>query len=276
MTIRLFDLLPHWEPGFSPERAKVHLARWNGNERPIDEFLEGRFDEWQRWQTRRNFQREFVVSLVQDGLPTRWLFAGLFRSHGATEEQGEHRPLYYYNLERLTSAQEWVGRLYLTSTYTERASYPYGETLASDLVIAELLPEPRSIGQFPGYKHLDLPKAQLDLVVRQNLESWRAALSSVKGIYLISDTAKGKLYVGKADGASGIWGRWCAYASNGHGGNKALREEFGLDGSEERLSALRFSILEIADLHATQDEVLARETHWKTVLLSKQHGHNRN
>lgn len=274
--MRLFDLLPLWEPTFTATQAKIHLARYNGNERPIDEFLAGRWEEWQRWQTGRNFEREFVVSLVQDGLPTRWLFAGLFRSHGAVEEQGEHRPLHYYNLERLPSADEWVGRLYLTSPYKARPSYLKGETIAHNLVVSELLPERRSIGQFPGYKHLDLPKAHLDLVVRQNLESWRAALSSVKGIYLITDTAKGKLYVGKADGAEGIWGRWCAYANTGHGGNKALRQEFGLDGSEERLAALRFSILEVADLHATKQEVLDRETHWKTVLLSKQHGHNRN
>jgi hypothetical protein len=274
--VRLFDLLPLWEPGFTAIQAKIHLGRYNGNERPIDEFLAGRWDEWQRWQTGPNFERPYVVSLVQDGLPTRWLFAGLFRSHGAQERPGARKPLLYYDLERLASADEWVGRLYLTSPYKSRWSYLKGETIAHNLVISELLPEPRSIGQFPGYKHLDLPKAQLDLVVRQNLESWRAALASVKGIYLISDTAKGKLYVGKADGADGIWGRWCAYAATGHGGNKALRDEFGLDGSEERLAALRFSILEIADLHATRDEVLAREAHWKTVLLSKQHGHNRN
>jgi hypothetical protein len=143
-------------------------------------------------------------------------------------------------------------------------------------VVSELLNEPRSIGHFPGFKQLNLTKAHLDLVVRQDLESWRAALSSVSGIYLISDTATGKLYVGKADGLGGIWGRWCAYAKTWHGGNKALRAEFGLDGSEDRLGALRFSILEVADLHATKQEVLDRETHWKAVLLSKEHGHNRN
>ena len=274
--MRLFDLLKVWEPSFDPKLAKVHLARYNGNERPIDEFLQGTFDEWQRTQTRRNFQREFVVSLVQDGHPTRWLYAGLFRSHGSEVEQGEKRPLYYYNLERLASGDEWVGRLCLTSTYTERASYPYGETLAEDLEVAEVLPERRTIGHFPGYKRVDITKEQLDLVVKQCPETWRAALASVKGVYLISDTAKGKLYVGKADGADGVWGRWCCYANTGHGGNKALKKEFGLDGSAERLGALRFSILEIADLHATSQEVLEREAHWKSVLLSREHGHNRN
>ena len=274
--MRLFDLLPLWEPTFSPSKTKVHLARYNGNERPIQEFLEGRWDEWQRWQTAPNFRREFVVSLVQDGLPTRWLFAGLFRSHGYKAEQGPKRSMLYYDLERLTCADEWVGRLYLTSPYKSRSSYLLGETIAETLVVTELLPEPRSIGRFPGFKQLNLTKADLNLVVRQDLDTWRAALSSVSGVYLISDTATGKLYVGKADGVNGIWGRWCAYAVTGHGGNKALREEFGLNGADDRLAALRFSILEVTDLHATEQEVLDREAHWKAVLLSKEHGHNRN
>lgn len=272
--MRLFDLLPLWEPSFAASRAKVHLGRYNGKDRPIDEFLAGRWEEWQRWQTGRYFGREYVVSLVQDGSPTRWLFAGLFRSHGCVNKRGKSRMLVYYDFERLACADDWVGRLYVTSPYKSRWSYPNGETLADSLVITELLPERRSIGQFPGYKKLNLTKGQLDLVVRQNIESWRAALSSVKGIYLISDAATGKLYVGKADGIDGIWGRWCSYAQTGHGGNVELRREFDLDGSEERLAQLNFSILEVADLHATEQEVLERESHWMNVLMSREHGHN--
>ena len=46
----------------------------------------------------------------------------------------------------------------------------------------------------------------------------------MKGIYVIPDTDTGRLYVGKASGADGIWGRCCAYASNGHGDNAAKPE----------------------------------------------------
>ena len=53
---------------------------------------------------------------------------------------------------------------------------------------------------------------------------WRIALSEVQGIYLITDSTNGKQYVGKADGAERILGRWTAYARDGHGGNVALRE----------------------------------------------------
>ena len=35
-----------------------------------------------------------------------------------------------------------------------------------------------------------------------------------------------------------------------------------------------FSILEIADTHTTDDQVLKREYHWMNVLDTKQHGYN--
>lgn len=271
----LFDLLKLWEPTFAAQKAKIHLARHNGKEHPLDVFLEGRFDAWQSWQAQRNFQKEFVVSLVQAGLPTRWLFAGLFRKIGSTPHT-EPRPHYLYELERIEAAEEWVGRLYLESQYKERHSYPLGTTLADDLVVRELLPKRLSIGDFPGYKSVNLTKEHLDLVVRQDVSTWRAALSSVKGIYLITDSATGKLYVGKADGENGIWGRWCTYAATTHGGNVALRQEFGIEAVPERKYDLRFSILEIADLQAMSSEISARESHWKEVLLTRLHGYNLN
>lgn len=178
--MRLFDLLKVWEPAFDASKAKVHLARYNGNERPLDVFLEGKFDWWQRWQTKRNFQREFVVSLVNTGSPTRWLYAGLFRSIDYVEE-ADPKPHYFYTLERVPSCEEWVGRLYLESVYTGRPSYLRGETLANDLTVVELLPERLSIADFPGFKAVNLTKAQLDIVVRNQSAAWSAALSSVKG-----------------------------------------------------------------------------------------------
>jgi hypothetical protein len=271
----LFDLLKMLEPTFSVEKAKVHLARHNGTEQPIDVFVQGNFDEWQRMQRARNFELEFVVSLLQAGNPTRWLFAGLFRSKGYKEEN-DPQHAYYYNLHRLSATEELVGRLYLTSRYKQRNSYPLGKTLMSDLTVAELLPERLSIGQFPGYKRVNLTKALLDVVVRQNAESWRSALSSVKGIYLITDKSNGKLYVGKADGEAGIWGRWCIYSETSHGHNVALKQEFGIDISAERQNDLRFSVLEITDLHTMKEDIARRESHWKEILSSRTHGYNRN
>jgi hypothetical protein len=144
----LFDLLKLWEPTFSPAKAKVHLARHNGKEHPLDVFLEGRFDKWQSWQGNQSFKKEFVVSSIQAGSPTRWVFAGLFRKVGCSPH-AEPRRHYIYELERIDAAEEWVGRLYLDSQYKERHSYPLGTTMSGDLTVRELLPKRLSIGD-PG------------------------------------------------------------------------------------------------------------------------------
>lgn len=90
-----------------------------------------------------------------------------------------------------------------------------------------------------------------------------------------SDTETGHLYVGSASGAGGLWQRWSDYAATGHGGNvelKAIINGLSLD----RAKPFRFSILEIADIHTGDADVLAREAHWKLVLLSRSHGLNGN
>lgn len=44
--------------------TKVHLAQHNGFEHPMDVYLAGDFDEWQSWQSRRNYECEYVIGLV--------------------------------------------------------------------------------------------------------------------------------------------------------------------------------------------------------------------
>ena len=56
VVLNLFDLLKLWEPAFSPEKAKVHLARYNGEDHPLDVFIQGGFDKWQSRQSNRNFK----------------------------------------------------------------------------------------------------------------------------------------------------------------------------------------------------------------------------
>lgn len=66
--------------------------------------------------------------------------------------------------------------------------------------IADAQPVP-----FPGFDRLVLDLPQLQAVMREHrYASWRTALSSVVGVYLITDTRDGRQYVGKADGAESI------------------------------------------------------------------------
>lgn len=146
-------------------------------------------------------------------------------------------------------------------TWWMRASTAAGYPVVG---IADAEPVP-----FPGFDRLVLDFVQLQAVMREHrYASWRTALSSVAGIYLITDTRDGRHYVGKADGAESIRQRWNAYATNGHGGNVELR---GLDPT-----SFRFSLRRIFDPATPTTAVDGAESHFKVALDTRRHGLNRN
>ncbi|HEX8362591.1 MAG TPA: GIY-YIG nuclease family protein [Longimicrobium sp.] len=271
--MQIFDLISLMDREVVPGNSKIHLATWNGQTNPLDVYLAGEFDEWQRWQTRRNFERPFVISLIALRGLNRWLFAGVHTSHG--QEWKEAHGCFRYDLREHPTCSELNGRMVASFARPGRQSYLNAENWADRIELSEVLPERLKIAEFPGFRAVNLSKAELDLIVRQDLESWRTALSNVAGVYLITDTLSGKLYVGSATGGGGIWQRWTEYAASGHGGNLEL-SRLVRDEGNERVFSFRFSILETADIHASKEEVLRRESHWKNVLLTREHGLNSN
>lgn len=277
--MRIFDMIGLLTPDLEPQQTKIHLAGWNGINDPLDEFVAGRFEEWQRWQTQKNFERPFVLSLIRLAERDRWLFAGLHRVQGpcvlGPDPLDGSKQCWRYPTEEDPGPSELTGRLVAHFARPGRQSYLVAEKWIDQITLAEVYPRRLSIGEFPGFRAVDLSFDELQLVAGQGLESWRSALSNVAGVYLISDGSSGRLYVGSASGAGGIWQRWCDYATTGHGGNVELRALAAADGVA-RAHGFRFSVLEIADIHTGEAEVLAREAHWKRVLLSRRHGLNGN
>ncbi len=128
---------------------------------------------------------------------------------------------------------------------------------------------------FPGYGGVLLTFDELRQVLAERWYApWRVALESVQAIYAISDSRTGQLYVGKADGAERLLGRWATYAQDGHGGNKALRE-LGVKDPNHKDDFV-FSILRVFDPGAPASEVNAAESHFKAALLTRAFGLNRN
>jgi len=271
--MRIFDLIGLMDSNVTPEMTKVHLATWNGQDNPLDVYLSGKFEEWQRWQTKRNFEKQLVIALVSLPGQNKWLFGGVYSSKGS--EWVEKHTCYYYQLTELATCSEMNGRLIAHFERPGRQSYLHAERWNDQILLSEILPERLRIAEFPGYRAIDLSKEELEIITSQSIQSWRAALSSVAGVYLISDTKTGKLYVGSASGEGGIWQRWLAYAATGHGGNFQLKQLMAGEGSQ-RASPFRFSVLEIADLHESRENILLRESHWKSVLLSREYGLNSN
>ncbi len=273
--MKLFQLLQVLDSEIVPEKRKIHLASRNeADEDPIDVYLAGQFDEWQSWQSKKNFERPFVVSLIALSRNGNWLFAGVHNAEGC--ELLERHRKYRYRMSRREGANELDGRLIVRFERPGRAAYLLGENWSNAIEIAEIRPERVRVAEFPGYRSTMLTKQHLDIVVKQTIESWRSALANVAGVYVIADRHAGKLYVGSATGGEGIWSRWCAYSLTGHGGNRELRDLLTREG-DAYAENFQFGVLEIADTHASAEDVLRRESHWKELLLTRApHGHNAN
>ncbi len=269
LVIRLSDI---W-PIAAPENYKVHFARWNGESQPLEVWARDR-REWQGWQeyrpARDEFNRPSIFSLVQFyHEPDIWLFGGVFR---VTQRLSD-----CYVVELADEGASFLGRLKLRSAYRERATRVNFENHYSALEVEEILREPYSGRAFPGFENIDLSFDELETLVRNNRPDWKAALSSVKGVYLISDSNTGKRYVGSAYSIDGIWGRWCNYAATGHGGNAELRQLVSDPTLEYCRKFFRFALLEHRPNLTSDEIVFQREGFWKRILLSRgEHGLNRN
>lgn len=269
--IDLISFLQAAGVGVRTEGLKLHLAGWNGHEHPIDVFHEGRFDEWQQRQNQKNFECSQVLALINLGYGN-WMFAGVYARVDRMDHPvfpGEHR----YTLNLLPGQDDLIARVIVRHHRRDRGTYVWYRPEKHALEIAEIRREKLSIGDFPGYREVCLSHARLRIITGQKLASWHGALAHAKGVYVITDTSTGKLYVGKADGKEGLWQRWCNYAADGHGGNKELKaliDEHGFDYAKN----FQYSLLEILGPDTTDEEVLRRESFWMTALGTRQHGLN--
>ncbi len=255
----------------SPSKIRIHFASNQGSD-PLLEFFDGNFKEWQEEQSKRNFSREYILSLIQLNDKTSWLFVGFYRIVDVSQSKST---LWQYQTELLPGQDELIGRIIVQYCKNFRWSYPDYETCGDELRVIEYRRDRARISNFPGYKNVRLEKQALDIIIAQHIESWHSALSSVSGIYIIVDTTTGKPYVGSAYGEGGIWSRWSEYSISGHGDNKDLKSLLKTKGTEHS-SRFQFSILEVCDLSFSTEQIIERESHWKNVLCSREFGLNAN
>ena len=259
--------------GIDLGKFKIHCATGK-NPTPLEAFFDGSFKAWQEHQNQRNFECDRVIALIGlDG--DRWLFAGIYTVDGFRERKKGDSTWFEYATEEVQGLEHLTGRAVVTFRKRFRASYLRGERYADQLIVSEIRDQRMSVGDFPGYNSVLLSYPLLRTIIRENLPSWRSALCNVSGVYVITDTRTGKLYVGSAYGGEGIWQRWQAYAKTGHGGNKELKALLQEKG-QDYVQCLQLSVLEVCDLNASKDYVISREVHWKDVLRSREFGYNDN
>lgn len=166
-----------------------------------------------------------------------------------------------YALDLLPALGDYAGRLWIDWGKGYRAWIQRGDRVPKPVV--ELR---RSFAEdpFPGFAALAINLTEVETIPR----SWLEALSSTRGIYLLTCPQTREQYVGMASGNEGFIGRWREYFATGHGGNVGLKSR---DPSNYRVS-----ILETVGSSATTSDLLMLEARWKDKLQSREMGLNRN
>jgi len=244
-----------------PERSPWHLWRRGDGLLEFYQSVQGKVP----FEVGRTLA-SFVVSPLGETI-----FVGLFQvlDQGVVEDAtledpvsgGSVHGLTHYAIERLEALGEYEGRIIIdwgagVRSWVQRAD----RQVKPIMEIRRTKSEP----PFPGFDRFSHSIHHLETVPG----AWRAALSAVRGVYLLVHAGSGKQYVGAATGEGGFWGRWESYVANGHGGNVGLRL---LTNAEYRVS-----ILEVASSTATERDILMLEQKWKEKLQSQTFGLNRN
>lgn len=173
--------------------------------------------------------------------------------------------LRYFDLEESELLGSLKNRL-VVEWSKDTINWAKNGSVAAKFPVVEIA-DPEKV-EFPGFDFVRVSYDELqDVITDSRYESWRAALSSVQGIYVITDTSTGKLYVGMANGTERILGRWAQYAKDGHGGNKGLLELVGLDPGHAR--NYQFSLLRIFGPSVPGIEVETAEKHYKDALRTR-------
>ena len=247
-------------------------TRFSGRPTPyqLHRLADGQFELYQRIQKRPVFKGASILASFVGTPLNETLFVGLYRVRGlgkapedlidpVTGRHADNRLL--YDIDLMDKLAEYRDKLVIQWGGAYRAWVQLARK--QDKPILEIR---RSAGDppFPGF--LEFRECLSGLVSVPM--AWRAALSSVGGIYLLTCPKSGKQYVGSAYGASGFWGRWEEYASSGHGGNLRMRE---LPRSDYQVT-----VLEVASSSARSEDLIRLEGHWKEKLRSREFGLNAN
>lgn len=248
-------------------RGRTPYALWR-NDLPA-------FDVYQSHQSERNrtilSSRPLWASFV--GTPAReTLFVGLYRvrclgllavdtPEPHTDEIMKAGACDHYEVVRDERLSDLAGKIVIAwglgaRSWAQRAD-------RQDKVVLELRTEFKE-PEFPGHLAFLRPLSEIDVLP----ESWKVALASTKGVYLLTCPRTREIYVGSATGSGGFLSRWQEYARTGHGGNVRLRAR---DPSDYQIC-----ILQVAGSDVMDEEILGMENLWKLKLQSREMGLNAN
>jgi hypothetical protein len=175
-----------------------------------------------------------------------------------------------YEYETLTQYEKFFGRLITRYKNQSQTMIRLANSVIDECEVEQILPSIFDNDIFPGYDKVNVSWVELSRVIEK--DTWKTALQSQKGVYLITDVSNGKKYVGSAYGENMILGRWQSYVKNGNGGNIGLKV-LSFDYIKKNF---RYSILDIYKSTIEDQVIIERESWWKEVLQSREFGYNEN
>ncbi|MEB3005829.1 GIY-YIG nuclease family protein [Capnocytophaga sp. G2] len=270
MSIKLNDILNFSQEELKNTKIKFNLM-FSGNWNPIEIFknsdmktlLEGQYWNYSKQKIFKEGQTTIGFIRIKDDL---WL---LFYIGKVTRDLNVFNGVGYEH-EELSEYRKYFGRLIVKYKNTSQNLARHAIPLIDECEVYEILPDIFDNDIFPGYDSVNLSWSDLSRVLAK--DSWKTALQNQKGVYLITDTSNGKMYVGSAYGERMLLGRWEDYAKTGNGGNKELKE-LSFDHIKQYF---RYSILDIFKSTIKDELIISRETWWKEVLLTRNFGYNKN
>ena len=219
---------------------------------------------------------DWVFSFMRLYRQDEWLFVSAAEIIEMPERGAENG---YATVRILDQYTPLFGRLIINLHRGNKFSlYVFNlDSYLNEATVKEILPALYSGDTFSGYDRVHLPYAKLDRIFkREIMPSYYDALESVTGVYCLTDTKTGKLYVGSATGEGGVAARWGSYLDSKHGGNKKLRELYEREGEGYFRENFEFTLLEYFGMSYDPQKVLEREQWWKDCLDTRAHGYNDN
>lgn len=245
---------------------------FSGNWNPVEIFAAKAYEEllngqYWNYKKRKSFKDgDITIGLLRLNTPDMWL---LFHIGQVINDLNLYDGV-GYNYTPLTKYEKYFGRMIVRYKNKSQNMIRQASSVMADCEVAQILPDILDNDIFPGYDAIKLSWHELSRVITKDV--WKTALQNQKGVYLITDTSNGKMYVGSAYGTNMILGRWQQYVQTGHGGNEGLKEL----PQEHIRKYFEYSILDIFKATTDDHHIIRRESWWKSVLKTRIYGYNKN
>ena len=250
--------------GFDDKKNKYFYYIWEESEHKDVSFC--------FFQTNKSYLKKnmTVFGFIQSPYNNKkYVFAGAVK---ILENTPVGQPCKYEIIQRYNGM---AGRLWIELNTGKRFLYAFRlSTYLNKCKVISIDNVDKNVLKFKGFDNIHLNYQQLSTIISNSNSDYYKILNSIKGVYCLTDTNTGKLYIGSASGEEGIASRWSCYVFTEDGGNKELIKLNRKSGYIKKY--FTYTLLEYFDKNVSSSRVLERERYWKKVFDTIKHGYNDN